>query len=132
HHHDALRLRVWRDGSEWRQEILDPREVQPALRQIDLSAIERDRRAEFIGAHAGGAQSSLSLAEGCVSQIVLFDAGDEQRLLLVIHHMAVDGVSWRVILEDLRAAYRQLEAGQEVKLPSKTASVKSWGEALQR
>jgi non-ribosomal peptide synthase protein (TIGR01720 family) len=64
-------------------------------------------------------------------RVVLFELGSGgQRLLVVIHHLAVDGVSWRVILEDLEAAYLQLEAGRAVRLPLKTTSYKHWAERL--
>jgi non-ribosomal peptide synthase protein (TIGR01720 family) len=62
----------------------------------------------------------------------LFDLGADQlgRLLLVIHHLVVDGVSWRVLLEDLYTAYTQLQAGQVVALPAKTTSFQQWAERL--
>lgn len=43
----------------------------------------------------------------------------------------MDGVSWRILLEDLQAAYRQEALGQTISLPAKTSSVKAWAEALQ-
>jgi NRPS condensation-like uncharacterized protein len=58
--------------------------------------------------------------------------GRGQRLLLVIHHLVVDGVSWRILLEDLGGAYGDLIAGREVSLPMKTTSFQSWASALER
>ena len=52
------------------------------------------------------------------------------RLLLVVHHLAVDGVSWRPLLEDLEASYLRLKAGENVRLPAKTTSFKTWAERL--
>ncbi len=52
------------------------------------------------------------------------------RLLLVIHHLVVDGVSWRILLEDLVRGYRQLEAGEEPRFPAKTTSFRKWAERL--
>ena len=51
---------------------------------------------------------------------------------MVVHHLAIDGVSWRVLLEDLWRAYRQLRAGGEVVLGAKTTSFKSWADRLER
>ena len=48
------------------------------------------------------------------------------RLLIVIHHLAVDGVSWRILLEDFESAYTQLKEGQNVRLPAKTSSFQQW------
>jgi non-ribosomal peptide synthase protein (TIGR01720 family) len=50
--------------------------------------------------------------------------------LLVIHHLVVDGVSWRILLEDLHTLYEQLHLGQTVNLPAKTTSFKHWAEKL--
>ena len=48
----------------------------------------------------------------------------------MIHHLAIDGISWRPMLEDLETAYRQIQAGRPVKLPPKTTSYKTWAEQL--
>ncbi len=52
------------------------------------------------------------------------------RLLLVIHHLAVDGVSWQILLKDLQMAYQQLSRGEMVRLPPKTTSFQQWAERL--
>ena len=65
-------------------------------------------------------------------RVALFDRGAQRNsyLLIVIHHLAVDGVSWRILLEDLQALYRQLSSGEKPSLPPKTTSFKSWAERL--
>ena len=71
------------------------------------------------------AQRSLNLQDGPLLRVALVALADgTQRLLLVIHHLAVDGVSWRVLLEDLQAAYQ----GQE--LPAKTSAFQAWADKL--
>jgi non-ribosomal peptide synthase protein (TIGR01720 family) len=52
-------------------------------------------------------------------------------LLIVIHHLAVDGVSWRVLLEDLQTSYEQISQDKSIQLPTKTTSFKQWSEQLQ-
>ena len=54
------------------------------------------------------------------------------RLLFAIHHLAVDGISWRILLEDLPTAIQQINQGEKVRLPAKTTSFKQWSEQLQR
>ncbi|MDF5813224.1 condensation domain-containing protein [Pseudomonas aeruginosa] len=78
-------------------------------------------------------QRSLDLADGPLLRALLatFDDGS-QRLLLVIHHLVVDGVSWRILFEDLQTAYRQLLVGQAVELPAKTSAFRDWAERLRR
>ncbi|MCP4656105.1 MAG: hypothetical protein GY856_11885 [bacterium] len=77
-------------------------------------------------------QSSLDLGRGPLTRLVLLDNGPEAgaRLLWVIHHLAVDGVSWRILLEDLESVYRQLERGEPISLPPRTTSFRSWAVAL--
>ncbi|MFG0359406.1 condensation domain-containing protein, partial [Pseudomonas sp. zbq_11] len=104
--------------------------LQPAQPLLWRAAL---RSAEEIEATCEEAQRSLDLAQGPLLRAVLIDLADGgQRLLLVIHHLVVDGVSWRVLLEDLHDAYRQALAGSTPKLPTKTSAFKTWGERLQQ
>lgn len=65
-------------------------------------------------------------------RVVLFNLGNSPgRLLIVIHHLAVDGISWRILLEDLSRAYKQLEIGKSIQLAAKTTSFKDWAIRLQ-
>ncbi|MFO0174497.1 MAG: condensation domain-containing protein, partial [Aphanizomenon sp.] len=52
------------------------------------------------------------------------------RLLIIIHHLAVDGVSWRILLEDLETAYKQISRGEKIQFRPKTTSFKYWAEKL--
>ncbi len=127
-HHDALRLRLRRDGASWRQEIA-PAEDADVLRRIDLSAA-RDHDAALARA-ADELQASLDLERGPLVRAALFERGEEPaRLLLVAHHIATDVVSLRILLEDLSRAVEQLRRGEPVRLPPKTTSFKAWSERL--
>ena len=66
-------------------------------------------------------------------RVALFNLGENQtsRLLFVIHHLVIDGVSWRILLSDLQTAYQQLSQGKTIQLPLKTTSFKQWSEHLQ-
>jgi non-ribosomal peptide synthase protein (TIGR01720 family) len=85
-------------------------------------------------AAAAAAQGSLDLGSGPLWRAVYFDLGPDRpgRLLIVVHHLAVDGISWRPLLEDLDTAYGQLRAGRLVQLPAKTTPYKAWAERLQQ
>lgn len=67
-------------------------------------------------------------------RVALFNLGIDKpaRLLLVIHHLAVDGVSWRILLEDLSTAYQQLSRGEAIQLQPKTTSFKDWAYRLMK
>jgi hypothetical protein len=97
---------------------------------VDLSAVPETEQESTLSAIATDLQTTLNLSSGRVVRIALFDLGTSQRLLLVIHHLVVDGVSWRILLEDLQIAYQQLSQGQAIQLPPKTTSFKHWAERL--
>ncbi|HEX6287891.1 MAG TPA: condensation domain-containing protein [Herpetosiphonaceae bacterium] len=131
-HHDALRLRFTQDEHGWQQQNAAPEQVVP-FTSVDFSTLpESEHRAE-IEATAADLHASLNLTHGPLVRVAHFDLGPAQpsRVLLVIHHLLVDEASWRLILDDLQAAYEQLSRGEAVALPAKTASFKRWAERLQ-
>jgi amino acid adenylation domain-containing protein/non-ribosomal peptide synthase protein (TIGR01720 family) len=75
-------------------------------------------------------QSDIDLINGPLVKIALFITGKEDHLLLCIHHLVIDGVSWRILLEDLESAYEQSLEGKDIQLPQKTASYKMWAELI--
>jgi len=132
-HHDALRLRFERAAAGWRQSNAAPGEGEDVtLQRVDLSALDGPGQAAAIAVETARLQARLDLGRGPLVRAALFDLGPARpgRLLLIIHHLAVDGVSWRILLEDLRTAYRQLSQGAGVRLPPKTTSFRSWAEKL--
>ena len=100
--------------------------------RVDLSQLPKGEQGEALRETAERLQRSLNLQDGPIMRAVLFEmGGGEQRLLWVIHHLAVDGVSWRILLEDLRSLYEQLEQQREPRLAPKSGSFKSWAQQLQ-
>ena len=133
-HHDALRLRFFRTDDGWMQTLADPGGEIPFAR-IDLSGIEPSQRAAAVAERAAQSQASLNLARGPLLRAVLFDFGSAEnpKLLIVIHHLAVDGVSWRILLEDLDTLCAQLHrSDQPARLPQKTTAFTVWAEKLAR
>lgn len=130
-HHDALRLRFEHTESGWQQIDAKPEEIVP-FSCVDLSGVPGSEQEGDLEATATELQGSLNLSQGPLVRVALFNLGAEKtsRLLLVIHHLVVDGVSWRILVEDLQATYEQLERGEAIKLPSKTTSFKQWSEQL--
>ncbi len=130
-HHDALRLRFVQEQEEWQQFCVGPEEHIP-FAHLDLSAIEDEEQEAKLRVIASELQASLNLTAGPLVRVAYIDLGSQKgkRLLIVIHHLAVDGVSWRILLEDLQTAYRQLKSGEAIKMPPKTTSFKQWAERL--
>lgn len=123
-HHDALRLRFRRTEQGWQQAIapLDGNALIP-VESFPYDALE-ERAADL--------QASLNLQSGPLMRVALFanQTGQPTRLLIVIHHLLIDGVSWGVLLEDLQTLYTQFDLSKQIELPAKTTSFKSWAEQL--
>ncbi|MBW4649606.1 MAG: AMP-binding protein [Kastovskya adunca ATA6-11-RM4] len=128
-HHDALRLRFVEAESGWQQINADFNGMVP-FQYLDLSVLSPEQQKAAIEEAATELQTSLNLSEEPLMRVALFNLGDSQRLLIVIHHLVVDGVSWRILLEDFQTAYEQLSRGEAIALPSKTTSFKHWAERL--
>lgn len=130
-HHDALRLRFEKRAAGWRQFNAGVEEHRICLR-VDLSQIPATCRQVVIDAAVAQVKASLDLPRGPLMRIVYFDLGREEpgRLLWVIHHLAVDGVSWRILLDDLETGYQQLAAGKELQWAPKTTSFRDWARRL--
>ena len=131
-HHDALRLRLTRSETGWEQSCAEPGLDVP-VRQVDLSGLTSSAQASEMERISAEAQAGLEPENGRLVRAVLFErgAGQTGRLLLVIHHLAVDGVSWRILLEDLETALGQLGRGGPVVLPAKSTSFKTWARRLE-
>jgi amino acid adenylation domain-containing protein/non-ribosomal peptide synthase protein (TIGR01720 family) len=127
-HHDALRMRFEQREGRWLQynaPVAPVRLLQRRdLRDARLPGVLNELSAEV--------QHSFDLVRGPLLSAVLFDWRGRRRpvLVLAVHHLVVDGVSWRILLEDLARAYAQARAGQRVVLGAKTTSFQQWAHAL--
>ncbi|HEX6040790.1 condensation domain-containing protein, partial [Longimicrobium sp.] len=128
-HHDALRLRYRRTGDGWEQWHAD--ETGIALERVDLSALDDEAQDRAQGEAAQARQASLDLENGPLGRAVLLDRGGRGRvLLLVLHHLVVDGVSWRILREDLEHACELAARGLPVDLSAKSTSYRQWADVL--
>ncbi|MEW9702957.1 condensation domain-containing protein, partial [Paenibacillus sp. SI8] len=128
-HHDALRLVIRRNqqGCELLNRSVSEGQLF-SLEVIDLQS-EADP-AGVIEDQANQIQASINLEEGPLVKLGLFRCADGDHLLIVTHHAAVDGVSWRIIIEDLAAGYEQAVNGAAIRLPQKTDSFQLWADKL--
>jgi amino acid adenylation domain-containing protein/non-ribosomal peptide synthase protein (TIGR01720 family) len=129
-HHDALRLCFEQGGGGLRQ-IHSNADVVPFSR-IDLSALPQLEQISAMEAEVAQMQVKLNLSTAPMMRVALFDLGTHQsgRLAIVMHHLIMDGISWRIWLEDFHKAYQQLSQGAAIQLPAKTTSFKHWSEHL--
>ena len=130
YHHDALRLRFVHKQGQWQQYHSDDWESF-GFEVMDLSPMSSGEQLTTMAEISEAQQRSLNLEKGPLISVVFFQLGDAGRLLIIIHHLVVDGVSWRIFLEDLLTSYHQLETGKPLELPLKTSSFKHWAEEIQ-
>jgi amino acid adenylation domain-containing protein/non-ribosomal peptide synthase protein (TIGR01720 family) len=132
-HHDALRLRLLRDQSGCRQFYAEPDDDVP-FTEMDLRNLPVSSQPIALENEAKRLHGSLDLAAGPLARVVLFrlDKQKGDRLLIVIHHLAVDAVSWRILLEDLLTCYGQASRGDVLSLPDKTTSFQRWAQRLRQ
>ena len=133
-HHDALRNRFQKlpDG-EWRQWCEAADEGVVPFAEVDLSEAATAELRNSIETVAAKWQETLDLEKGPMMRAVYFKLGHDRgtRLLLVIHHLVMDVVSWRILLEDLQTAYLQLTSAADVQLQAKSTSYQQWATKLQ-
>jgi non-ribosomal peptide synthase protein (TIGR01720 family) len=138
-HHDALRMRVvTTDQDGWRAGIA-PKGAVPAsnvIHRIDVSELDETAWAEVLNTETDAAIDRLRPDSGLMMQVVWFDAGPHRsgRLLCVVHHLVVDGVSWRILVPDLVSAWHQLRDGapaDAVALPPGGTSYRRWAQQME-
>lgn len=126
-HHDALRMVDGEDGL-YIKECKDGELYSWA--SYDYRNLPMDEASRMIEKQSNQIQISMNLKRGPLVKVGLYHTKQEDHLLLCMHHIVVDGVSWRIILKDLEDAYQQYRENGKIRLPKKTASYKDWAEAL--
>jgi amino acid adenylation domain-containing protein/non-ribosomal peptide synthase protein (TIGR01720 family) len=132
-HHDALRQRCVGPSKDCELFYLPPDDV-PVLEFVDLRSVPDPRRRSELESRCAAVQAGLDIVNGPMLRAVLFDMGLTRgtRLLLAVHHLVVDGVSWRILLEDLSTGYLRCCDGLEPVFPPKTTSLQNWTRRLSR
>ena len=131
-HHDALRACFENVDGVWQQTLLAPGDTTVKLHQLDVSDVAATEQEEAARQLCDALQQSLSIERGELLRAALIERGHgvPPWLVIIAHHLAIDGVSWWVVLEDLQSAYGQLQDAHAVALPPKTTSVKRFVSAL--
>src|ERR1700738_4754334 len=137
-HHDALRLSLVSAAQDESDVVtlqiapVGTGDAASCVRRIDACGLDADAWRACIAQEAQMAVARLAPAAGVMVQAVWFDAGAQQpgRLLLMIHHLAIDGVSWRILLPDLAAAWGALRDGRIPALGPRGTSLRYWAQRL--
>ena len=130
-HHDALRFKYSKTENEWRQEYGD---FYSELFTEDLQSAPVDSMGTLLSEYADKYQRSLDIEKGDLVRMAWLQMPESEthnRLLIVIHHLAVDGVSWRILLQDMERLLDGLTSGAEVNLGQKSSSYRQWCNTLE-
>jgi amino acid adenylation domain-containing protein/non-ribosomal peptide synthase protein (TIGR01720 family)/FkbM family methyltransferase len=131
-HHDALRFAYQKHDENWQQ---DYGVYKGKVTEEDLQSARPEEWANLVSKLATIHQRSLNIEKGELMRAVLMKTPQSEtynRLFIVIHHLAIDGVSWRIVLEDLERLLTGLSSGKKVDLGSKSTSYRQWYKALEK
>ncbi|MEO7768162.1 MAG: amino acid adenylation domain-containing protein, partial [Ferruginibacter sp.] len=130
--HDALRFKYTRGRDGWQQEY---GAIANVFFTEDLQSVPQSSLSASITTIAGRHQQSLDIEKGELIRVVWMQTPETEtnnRLLIVIHHLAVDGVSWRILLEDLELLLGGMVSAQKALPGHKSSSYRQWYNALQQ
>ncbi|MCU9806792.1 amino acid adenylation domain-containing protein [Paraclostridium sp. AKS46] len=129
-HHDVLRMNYKLSESTVKQ--YNNERIDLEIEEVDMSCKDKGTINEIIKAKSIEAQQDLSIEDGKLIKVIYFNYGEvnKGRLLIIIHHLVIDGVSWRILVEDISKAYNYIKLGEQIKFDSKTVSFKQWSEHL--
>jgi amino acid adenylation domain-containing protein/non-ribosomal peptide synthase protein (TIGR01720 family) len=131
--HDALRLRYSDQGGHWKQ-YLDEVGEAVKMEEIRIEGGDDEEVRRNIEEKANRQQSGLDIGVGPLMRCAYFEIEGRARgrLLVVVHHLAIDGVSWRILLEDLELGCEQLVKGEPLSLGGKSGSYRRWARQLEQ
>lgn len=128
-HHDALRMRFYRTENGWMQE--NRGDIQLSIvRHFDLMNKSQEEALKEMVRLCTEMQSPFNLSDELLIRVVHFKLPDADRLLIAVHHLVSDAVSWRILMEDVATLCQQAASGNELTLPPKTDSYLIWTQGL--
>jgi non-ribosomal peptide synthase protein (TIGR01720 family) len=136
-HHDMLRLRrAGADSTSWNFEVTEPgtASVAASVSRVSIAGLAPNALPARAADLARAARRRLDPGIGTMWQLTWLDAGPGRPgvLLITLHHLITDGVSWRILLPDLAAAWADLRAGRPVRLGPAPTSFRGWARQLAR
>ncbi|MCY8823358.1 non-ribosomal peptide synthetase [Bacillus atrophaeus] len=132
-HHDALRMSFTVDAEN--QVVQTNRDAGGKLFDLQVHDFRNTASRDIqhcIEEISRGIQTSIHLQEGPLIKLGLFKAEEGDHLLIAIHHLVIDGLSWRILFEDFARAYDQAKKGEMIVLPRKSMSYQKWAAELKK
>ncbi|MDQ1351276.1 MAG: hypothetical protein QG657_1578, partial [Acidobacteriota bacterium] len=128
-HHDALRMTFQAD-SEKGEIIQTSHGVDYPLSLDEYDLRNRDNSLTELQVKINQIQAGINLEKGPLMKLGLFHLDDGDRLLIAVHHLVIDGVSWRILFEDIETLYEHFKRGEKADLPLKSDSFATWSKKL--
>ncbi|MEM9819925.1 MAG: amino acid adenylation domain-containing protein [Bacteroidota bacterium] len=128
--HDALRFKYQQVEGVWIQTYGT---FEGGIEVIDLRDVAEEKLQKAIEEACATVQKSLNLENGALLRVALMETPDfesHNRILIVAHHLGIDGVSWRILFEDFNRAMAQVQNGEDIDLGEKTSSFRQWSAAM--
>lgn len=132
--HDALRLRFDHQQDLWQAKVLGTSAKTISCQEVDLSSLSETEQTKAIEKVVKTCQQELNLTDGAIAYLYLFNLGEtrSQELFFVVHHFAMDVISWKIFWLEFESVYRQLETGSDFTLSTSPVSFKTWTQTLQQ
>jgi len=128
-HHDALRM-TYKEVDGKVIQVNHGLAYPFSLEVYDFCGQPMSGAAGLLNKKTADIKASLDLETGPLMKLGLFHLDDGDRLFIVIHHLVIDGISWRILFEDVETLFQQHKSGKSPELPLKTDSFKYWAEQL--
>ncbi len=126
--HDALRFRYKKDKESYLQYVTGENVIK--CNEYDFSNLSKEAEEAAITQTSFALRASLNMESGSLFKAAIFNTREGQRLFLFAHHLVIDGVSWRILLEEIQQVYLQLSENTTVSLPERSTSFQEWSHAL--
>ncbi len=127
-HHDLLRMECHYENGAIIQHLPEVNENSYSIKVVDLKV--DSNYVETIENTANKIQSEMNLLQNSLIQLCLFKTSHGDYLAIIIHHIIIDGVSWRILLDDFLIGYKQSMGNEKIKFQEKTTSYTEWSEHL--
>ncbi|MFK8103154.1 MAG: non-ribosomal peptide synthase/polyketide synthase, partial [Saprospiraceae bacterium] len=124
--HDALSFVYQKNETTWQQAY---GESNFKLEQLDLTKVDVEQLSTTITAHCNEFQASLNIKTGEIIRVSWMKTAETEakhRLFIAVHHLAIDGVSWRIFLDQVTSSIEALAKGEAIDLGVKTSSYRQW------
>lgn len=128
-HHDTLRMNVDSEGGEL---FYNPKHLakQHTIQEHKLGHLSQQEQNTCMIRIAEELKAGFDIHNDILIKACIYDLGNIRQLLITAHHLVIDGVSWRIILDDLNRMIEQVITRKPIVLPPKTHSYKKWADTL--